>query len=87
MDEIERKMIAAYMTATRLQQEIREPILTVAVHVGDDGWEWIRSRAVMPPEETATQPWLARPWMGLPLLRETAWDSQRVEVRVSVTIP
>ena len=76
MDEIEQRMITAYLRASRSRPEDGE----VSIHVGQKGWDWLRSKATREVSEARTQPWLARAW-GFPVVLEKAWNESRVVVR------
>lgn len=85
-DEIETKMIRAYMEASKAQRW--EPGLTgiVSLRVGIDCWNWMRSVATKEAEETLTKPWLARAW-GFPVTLDRSMDPDGVIVRKDVRIP
>lgn len=87
MDEVERKMISAYMEATRVQRaEPGEPQAIVSLRVGIDCWNWMRAMAVKHADETKTQPWLARAW-GFPVTLDRSMDPDGIIVRKDVIIP
>lgn len=84
MDEIESKMMRAYLTAMKLERETREPSSLVTIHVGQQGWDWLNSHAVHDGDDVRARPWLSRAW-GYPVVLDLPDD--QVRVRLEVPIP
>lgn len=82
MDEIEAAMVRAYATALKGCHGGA----AVSIHVGQEGWDWLKSKAIVEdPSTTLARPWLAKAW-GFPVVLEQAWATSRVVVRCDTVI-
>lgn len=81
MSNLENRMATAYKTAL----EASHGSGRVSVHVGPAAWDWMRaicqraSKSSLPPNVPETA------W-GFPVCLESAWDSDRVVVRIEQEI-
>lgn len=88
MDEVEAKMIRAYMEATRILQGVPGEFPgRVSLRVGIDCWNWMREKATVDdPNSVLGRPWLARAW-GFPVTLDRSMDPSGIIVRKDIIIP
>ena len=87
MDDVEDKMIRAFMEADRIQRGVPGEFPgNVSLRVGIDCWNWMRSKAIHTDDDAPLgQPWLARAW-GFPVVLDRSMDPDGIIVRKDVRI-